>query len=199
MFVVVINEFAQDSLELASMKNQHRVEALTSNRACEALGERIRTRGLKGRADDQDPLGSEHLIETRAELGIAFPNQELPSVSLLSQGEAQIASLLSDPLPHRIGGDADEGDPRGIDLDEEQHVETFEQDGVDGEEVRRKHCRSPGSQELVPAGATSSRRWIDAVTFEYRPDARSSETHAHRRQFPVNPSIPQGRILPCQT
>jgi hypothetical protein len=58
MFVVVINEFAQDSLELAPMKNQHPVEALTSNGAYEALGERIRTRGLKGRADDQDPLGS---------------------------------------------------------------------------------------------------------------------------------------------
>jgi hypothetical protein len=46
MFVVVINEFAQDSLELAPMKNQHRVEALTLNGADEALGERIRTRGL---------------------------------------------------------------------------------------------------------------------------------------------------------
>ena len=111
MFVVVINEFAQDSLELAPMKNQHRVEALTSNGAYEALGERIRTRGLKGRADDPDPLGSAHLIETRAELGIAVPDQELPRVSLLSQGEAQIASLLSDPLPHRIGGDGDEVDP----------------------------------------------------------------------------------------
>ncbi len=57
MFVVVINEFAQDSLELAPMKNQHPVEALTWNGAYEALGERIRTRGLNGRADDQDLKG----------------------------------------------------------------------------------------------------------------------------------------------
>jgi len=35
MFVVVINEFAEDSLKLAPMKNQHRVEALTSNGAYE--------------------------------------------------------------------------------------------------------------------------------------------------------------------
>src|ERR1039458_4054230 len=113
MFVVMIDEFAQDSLELAPMKNQHRVEALTSNGAYEALGERIRTRGLNGRCDDQDPLGSEHLIGTLGELGLAVPDQELPRVSMLSSGEAQIASLLSDPLPHRIGGDGDEGDPRG--------------------------------------------------------------------------------------
>src|ERR1019366_9575392 len=115
MFVVVINEFAQDSLELAPMKNQHPVEALTSNGAYEAVGERIRTRGVNGRADDSEPLGLEHLIGTRAERVIAVPDQELPRVSLLSQGEAQIASLLSDPLPHRIGGDADEVDPPGID------------------------------------------------------------------------------------
>jgi hypothetical protein len=63
MFVVVINEFAQDSLELAPMKNRHPVEALTWNGAYEALGERIRTWEMKGRAHDQDPLGSEHLIE----------------------------------------------------------------------------------------------------------------------------------------
>jgi hypothetical protein len=51
-------------------ENQHLVEALTSNGAHEALGERIRARGLNGRADDPGRLGSEHLIETRAELGI---------------------------------------------------------------------------------------------------------------------------------
>ncbi len=60
MFVVVINEFAQDSLELAPMKNQHPLEALTSNGAYEALGERIRTRGLNGRADDPDPVGCQY-------------------------------------------------------------------------------------------------------------------------------------------
>jgi hypothetical protein len=88
MFVVVINEFAQDSLELAPMKNQHPVEALTWNGAYEALGERIRTRGLKGRADDPDPLGSEHLIETRAELGIAVPDQ---AVGVVRQPDVRAA------------------------------------------------------------------------------------------------------------
>jgi len=56
MFVVVINEFAQDSLELTPMKHQHPVEALTSNGAYEALGERIRTRGL--RWERHLPVGS---------------------------------------------------------------------------------------------------------------------------------------------
>lgn len=55
MFVVVINEFAQDSLELAPMKNQHPIEALAWNGAYELLGERIRTRGLKGARMIQDP------------------------------------------------------------------------------------------------------------------------------------------------
>jgi len=55
--------------------------------------------------------GSEHLVEGGGELRIAIPDQELFRTGLFSQDEAQIASLLGDPLPNRIGGDADQVGP----------------------------------------------------------------------------------------
>src|ERR1019366_2210890 len=126
MFVVVINEFAEHRFELPAMEHQHRVEALTSDGPDEPFGERVRTRRPDRRSDDPDALCGEHLVEARGELGVPIPDQEPRRVTLLSQGEAQIASLLSDPLPHRIGGDAAHMDPPGVELDEE-YVEMSEQ------------------------------------------------------------------------
>ena len=105
MSVVVIDEFAEDRFELSTMERQHPVEALPSCRADEPLGERVRTRGPTRRANDPDAFGGEHLVEAGGELGVPVPDQELGRAGLFGQDEAQIASLLGDPLP-RVGGDA---------------------------------------------------------------------------------------------
>ncbi len=42
MFVVVINEFAEDHFELPAMEHKHPVKALPSNSSDETLGEPIR-------------------------------------------------------------------------------------------------------------------------------------------------------------
>ena len=135
MFVVVINEFAEDHFELPAMEHKHPVKALPSNSSDEALGEPVRPRGSNGRADDPDAIGSEHFVEARGELGIAVPDQEVGRATLFSQDQAQIASLLSDPLSHRIGGDAAHMHAPGAELDEEEHIETAKQHRVDVEEV----------------------------------------------------------------
>ena len=79
------------------MKDQHPVEALTSNGAYEALGGRIRTRRLNGRADDPDSLRSEHLVETGGEFRVTIPDGELHRSGALDKIEDEVASLLSDP------------------------------------------------------------------------------------------------------
>ena len=135
MFVVVINEFAEDHFELPAMEHKHPVKALPSNSSDEAFGEPIRPRRPDRRADGPDAIGSEHFAEARGELGIAVPDQEVGRATLFSQDQAQIASLLSDPLSHWIGGDAAHRDPPGGELDEEEHIETAKQHRVDVEEV----------------------------------------------------------------
>ena len=56
--------------------------------------------------------------------------------------------MLGDPLPHRVGRDADQVHATRVDLDEEQHVEPAQEHRVDGEEVAGQHRRRLGSQEL---------------------------------------------------
>jgi hypothetical protein len=148
MFVVVINEFAEDRFELAAMEDQYPVETLASRGADEPLGEHVRPRSSDRRADDPNAPGSEPLVEAGGELGVSVPDQERGRAGLFSQGQAQIASLLSDPLSHRIGGDAAHRDPPGAELDEEEHIEMAKQHRVDVEEVTCQHRRRLGSQEL---------------------------------------------------
>ena len=52
-----------------------------------------------------------------------------------------------------MSGHPGDPDPPTAELDEEQHVEAFEQDGVDVEEVRGHDARRLGTQELTPGGA----------------------------------------------
>jgi|SRR5450759_313353 hypothetical protein len=98
MFVVVINEFAEDHFELPAMEHKHPIKALPSNSSDEALGEPVRTGGSDRHADDPDAIGSEHFVEARGELRVTVPDQELRRVTLFSQDEAQVASLLGDPF-----------------------------------------------------------------------------------------------------
>jgi len=107
MSVVVINELAEDRFELGAMEDQHPVEALPADGPDEPRGGRVRTRGPDRRGDVPDALRGEHLVEAGGELGISVPDQELRLATLLGQVEAQIKSLLGDPLHHRVGGGAD--------------------------------------------------------------------------------------------
>jgi hypothetical protein len=99
VFVVVINELAQDLLEMAPTEDEEPIEALTADGAYEALGERIGTRRLNGRLDDSDAFGAEHLVETGGELRVSVPDEELHWSGALEKIEDEVARLLSDQLP----------------------------------------------------------------------------------------------------
>jgi len=49
----------------------------------------------------------------------------------LDQHQAQVAGLLAYPCSDRVGGDPGHVHPSGVELDEEQHVETAKQHRVD--------------------------------------------------------------------
>src|SRR5664280_1706966 len=112
---------------------------------------------------------------------------------------AGIAGLLSDSLPCRVGGDTGEIDPPGIELDEEQHMESSEQHSVNSEEVAGQHRRGLHSQKLCPGRPRSTRRGLDAMPAKDLPHARWSEPDTHGCQLPLDPPIAPERVLSCQT
>ena len=102
------------------------------------------------------------------------PDEELGCSGALAKIRGEVASLLDDPLPRRVGGDASQVDPSSVDLDEEQHVEASEQHRVDGEEVAGQHGPRLRSQELRPGWARSATSRFDAMPAEDCPHAHQA-------------------------
>jgi hypothetical protein len=110
VLVVVSDVLGQDLLEMTSTENEDPVETLSADGAHEPLGEGVRPRGLSRGLDDADAFRAEHLVEAGRELRVSISDQELGLSGTVGQYEGQVAGLLGDPLPHRIGGDAREVD-----------------------------------------------------------------------------------------
>jgi hypothetical protein len=74
--VVIVDVDAEHLLEVSPADDQDPVEAFAADGADPALGERVRLRGAKRRADDLDALASENLVEDFAELAVAIVDKE---------------------------------------------------------------------------------------------------------------------------
>jgi hypothetical protein len=74
--VVVADEDAQHSLEMAAVDEQEPIETFRANGADEAFGDRVRLRRSHRRADHLDPFASEDGVEAVAELAVAIADQE---------------------------------------------------------------------------------------------------------------------------
>lgn len=134
--VVVVDVLAQNGFEVPSSEDEHPVQAFSPEGADEALGVRVRLGRSHRSHDDSEPFGGEDLVEWTAELRVAIADQESSTRELFPGSKEQVAGLLGHPRSRRIGRHACEVHAPGVELDEEQDVETTEQDRVDREEVR---------------------------------------------------------------
>ena len=80
-------------------------------------------------------------------------------------------------------------------MDEHEHVEPAEKDGVDMKEVAGDQALRLRSQELRPSRSQSPRRRLDAVTLQDRPDARGGDDNAHGGELTVDAAVAPGRVL----
>jgi hypothetical protein len=76
MAVVVVEEDAQDVLEMTPVHDQEPVEAFGAGGADEALCDRVRLRRSNGRLDDLDAFACEDGVEVAGELAVAIADQE---------------------------------------------------------------------------------------------------------------------------
>jgi hypothetical protein len=74
--VVVVDEHAEHTLELAAVRDQEPVEALSADGANKALGDRVRFRRSHGSLDDFDAFAREDRVEVAGELAVAVADQE---------------------------------------------------------------------------------------------------------------------------
>src|SRR5713101_3908539 len=97
MAVVVIDVDAEDALELPAADDQDPVEALTPQRADEALGVRVRLRRLDRGLDDLESLAAEDLVELAAEGRVAIVDQKAWRLGALGERPRELARLLRSP------------------------------------------------------------------------------------------------------
>ena len=187
MPVVVVPVFGEDGFEMAAAQDEEPVQALPADGADKPLGDRFRARRPAGRLDDPDPIGCEDGVEGRGELGVAISNEERGWRRPFRQVVAEVAGLLGDPATDGVGRSPGNADEAGAVLDEEQHVEPSEQDGVDREEVTGDQALRLSVKELGPGGTRASRRGVDARRFKI------AQTLDGAMEMPMVASSPQIR------
>ena len=72
----------------------------------------------------------EDCIERAGVLGIPVSDQELQAVSPVAEVHERVSGLLDRPRGGRVGGDSGQVDAATVVLDDEQHVEPAQEDGV---------------------------------------------------------------------
>ena len=78
-------------------------------------------------------------------LAVPVADQEPEPAGLFGEVHDEVAGLLHDPRSVRMRGDAEQVDASGGHVHHDQHVQPFEQDRVDVEEVDREQPVSLGA------------------------------------------------------
>ena len=77
------------------------------------------------------------MVEDSRELAVAVADEEPELAGAFAEVHEQVAGLLGSPRPGRVGGDAQDVHPAGLDLHHEEHVQAPEGHGVNVQEVAR--------------------------------------------------------------
>jgi hypothetical protein len=91
-------------------------------------------------AEHRYALATEDVVEGVAELCVPDVDEE-PERLLVAELHKEVARLLRDPAPVRVGRTGDVLDPPRCERDEEQDVDPLQERGLDGEEVTGEHAR----------------------------------------------------------
>jgi hypothetical protein len=118
----VINEFGQDSLKVLGVDDQNLVQAFPPCGPHPPFRVCVRPRRPDRCLEHLDGVGGEDGVERGGELGVTVADKELERVDPVAQAHHEIAGLLGNPLPGRMGGDAQNVHPPGGELDHEEHV-----------------------------------------------------------------------------
>src|SRR5215216_4767715 len=196
MGVVVLDVDPQHLLEVAAADDQQPVQALGPDRPDPAFGVGVGVGRLYRRDQYLGAVRMEDVVEGAGELRIPIAKKAAHSSAPLTQHETQVAGLLGNPGPMRVGRYAGQMDPPGPQLDEEPHVQPPQPGRVDGEEVA---CHDSGrllAQECSPGRGRRPWRWIQSMTAEGGADRGCRDLHPEAQQFSLDALVtPPGILL----
>src|ERR1035437_1004283 len=162
MRAVMPDVVAKDCFEMVTAENERPVEALFSDGPYPALRDRVRAGRSHRCLDHLYAFGGEHLVEAGGELRVAVSDQEPERPTLLGEIPCEVAGNLGDEGAGRMIGDPEDVDYAALEIDDEQHIELGELDGVHAEQVGGQDAARLGGEELLPPRSTA-RSWSGTV------------------------------------
>src|SRR6266511_3360745 len=120
------------------------------------------------------------------------------AVAAIVDRHQQVARLLGCPGAGRGVGAGDELDPAALEREEEEHVDSLQQGGLDGEEIAGERRRSVLAEEVAPGELVSPRRRRQTVADEDRPHRGRRNRDAEASQFADDPPVAPRWVLACE-
>ena len=114
----------------------------------------------------------------------------------LAEIHQEIAGLLGGPGPGWMRGNAQDMDPPGPDLHNEQHVHAPEHDGVDMQEIAGKDSRCLRGQKLTPGRRSPPRRRSKTGRGHDPADRPLPQPAPKAEQFALDAPVSPARVLP---
>jgi hypothetical protein len=105
----------------------------------------------------------EHLIEGVGELGVSVADEEAERVDPVAEIHGEVAGGLGNPRSGRVGCDTEDVHSAGVDLYQEQHVQSVQEDRVDVEEIAGQQPGGLGSQKCPPGLSLRWGVWEDGT------------------------------------
>src|SRR5215213_6974868 len=147
------------------VQDQEPVQTFGPNRPHEPFRDPIRLRCLNRRPNNTHVLGLEHGVTAACELAIAIANQKPNRLLPLNESPRDLPRLLRDPRIVRMCRAAGQVDTAAAEFNEEQHIQSLEPYGVDGEEIHRDDAVGPRTEELSPRRPAPN-RWAESFGAE---------------------------------
>jgi len=185
--VVVRYEFFEESAKLALVPDQRPVEQFMAHGTDPSLSERVRLRCTVWDGVDRAADRREHIIEGACVLASAVADHEPDGLVVAHQ---EVPGGLGGPAPGGVGGDPGEVHPSGVELDEEQHVETAQRDGIDAEEVSSDQGVGLAGDELAPGRPCAIGRGFTSRISEDLPHRRPYRSRVCFRAREIRPVSP---------
>jgi hypothetical protein len=146
----MINVLAQDPPKMAFRRDQHPVETLPPAAADPALRMGICLRCHQRGQYHLGATGCKDSVKRPGVFAIAIVEQDAEFEPLVIKLPGQVAGLLRHPLPAWLRGAGGRKHSPRPEMHEHQHVQAFQEYGVDAEEVDRHQSLTVSRQKLLP-------------------------------------------------
>ena len=197
--IVMVNEHLEDALKMPALRDQQPVQTFGPNRSDEAFRHRVRCGRSPWRPHHLDTSAAKHRVERTREFLVAISDEKSRWFDPLRERPRELASLLRHPLCGGLARAARQVHATARELNEEEHIQSLEPDGLHGEEVDREHRAGVCAYELPPRHPPASASRPEPCFSQHLANRRPGHGDTESFHLADDPLISPSRIVSGET